>query len=171
MSATIPIAGDTEIDLAVASAKEAQREWISWPAERRRDALIGLADLVAQEFDEFARLTVNDYAPPISMAAGTMLTERYLRYYAGFVDKATGSSTPGVALPERERAEPHRARALRGGPGDPPLERTHGPGLGLAVAPALAAGNAVLVKPPELTPFAPYHFGQLCLRAGSRQDW
>src|SRR5262245_12593997 len=65
VNATIPMAGETEIDLAVASAAEAQREWMSWPSEKRRDALIRLADLVAEEFHEFARLTVNDYAPPI----------------------------------------------------------------------------------------------------------
>src|SRR4051794_19550539 len=94
VNATIQLAGAQEIDLAVKAAKQAQKEWMSWPAERRRDTLFKLADLVAEEFSEFARLTVNDYAPPISFAATTMVTERYIRYYAGFVDKATGSSTP-----------------------------------------------------------------------------
>lgn len=165
VDATIPLAGPVEIDLAVTAAKQAQREWISWPVERRRDALIALADLVGSEFDEFARLTVHDYAPPISFAAGSMLTERYLRYYAGFVDKGTGSSTPAspyasssvLNLVEHEPYGVVLAILPWNGPMVP---------MGLAVAPALAAGNAVLVKPPELSPFAPYHFGRLCLRAG-----
>lgn len=165
VNATIPVVGDAEIDLAVSTAKEAQKEWISWPPEKRRDALIKLADLVADEFDEFARLTVNDYAPPISMAAGTMLTERYLRYYAGFVDKATGASTPVSPYPNASvlnlvEHEPYGV-VLAILPWNGPMVP-----VGLAVAPALAAGNAVLVKPPELTPFAPFHFGQLCLKAG-----
>jgi aldehyde dehydrogenase (NAD+) len=165
VNATIPLAGRTEIDSALAAAKDAQKEWISWPVERRRDTLIRLADLVGEEFNEFARLTVNDYAPPISLAAGSMLTERYLRYYAGFVDKATGSSTPSspyansavLNLVEHEPYGVVLAILPWNGPMVP---------VGLAVAPALAAGNAVLVKPPELSPFAPYHFGQLCVRAG-----
>lgn len=165
VDATIPLAGEVEIDLAVEAAKQAQKEWISWPAERRRDALIALADLVASEFEEFARLTVHDYAPPISFAAGTMLTERYLRYYAGFVDKGTGSSTPASPYPNSAvlnliEHEPYGV-VLAILPWNGPMVP-----VGLAVAPALAAGNAVLIKPPELTPFAPYHFGQLCLRAG-----
>ena len=165
VNATIQLAGEVEIDLAVAAAKEAQEEWISWPAERRRDALIRLADLVAEEFNEFGRLSVSDYAVPISFAATTMLTERYIRYYAGFVDKATGSSTPAspysnsavLNLIEHEPYGVVLAILPWNGPMVP---------VGLAVAPALAAGNAVLVKPPELSPFAPYLFGQLCLKAG-----
>lgn len=161
----IPLAGEAEIDLAVKAAKDAQREWMSWPVERRRDTLLKLADLVAAEFDEFARLTVHDYAPPISFAASTMLTERYIRYYAGFVDKGTGSSTP---------ASPYAASAVLNLVEHEPygvvlaILPWNGPmvPVGLAVAPALAAGNAVIVKPPELSPFAPYHFGQLCLKAG-----
>ena len=165
VDATIPLAGDAEIDRAVQAAHEAQREWMSWPAERRRDALIKLADLVAEEFSEFARLTVNDYAPPISFAASTMLTERYLRYYAGFVDKGTGGSTPASPYPNASvlnliEHEPYGV-VLAILPWNGPMVP-----VGLAVAPALAAGNAVLVKPPELTPFAPYHFGRLCLKAG-----
>lgn len=165
VNATIPLAGLVEIDLAVAAAKQAQQEWVSWPVERRRDTLIALADLVAEEFNEFARLTVNDYAPPISFAATTMLTERYIRYYAGFVDKATGSSTPAspysnAAVLNLVEHEPYGV-VLAILPWNGPMVP-----VGLAVAPALAAGNAVLVKPPELSPFAPYHFGQLCLKAG-----
>jgi aldehyde dehydrogenase (NAD+) len=39
-------------------------------------------------------------------------------------------------------------------------------GIGMAVAPALAAGNAVVIKPPELAPMAPIRFGQICREVG-----
>lgn len=165
VNATIPLVGDVEIDAAIAAAKEAQREWMSWPAERRRDTLIRLADLVAEEHAEFGRLSVNDYAVPISFAGSTNLTERWLRYYAGFVDKVNGQTSPVSPYPNGSvlnliEHEPYGV-VLAILPWNGPMVP-----VGLGVAPALAAGNAVIVKPPELTPFAPFHFGNLCLKAG-----
>lgn len=165
VNATIPLAGQAEVDLAVSTAREAQREWMSWPSERRRDLLLDLADLVGEEFQEFGRLSVHDYAVPISFAASSMLTERYLRYFAGFVDKSTGSTGPVSPYPNGQVVnlvdhEPYGV-VLTILPWNGPMVP-----VGINACAALAAGNAVLVKPPELTPFAPYHFGQLALRAG-----
>jgi acyl-CoA reductase-like NAD-dependent aldehyde dehydrogenase len=162
-NATVPLAGAAEIDLAVASAGEAQREWAALPAGRRRDLLIDLADAVAADCAELSRLNVHDYAVPISMAGNSVYAERYLRYYAGYADKAHGTSAPcpggpfDVNLIEREPYGVIGVITPWNGPLVP---------VGLNVAPALAAGNAVVLKPAELTPFAPLRFGELCLRAG-----
>lgn len=64
-NATIVLAGAAEIDRAVASAREAQREWVALTADRRRDLLIDLADAVLEEFTELSTLNVHDYAVPI----------------------------------------------------------------------------------------------------------
>jgi acyl-CoA reductase-like NAD-dependent aldehyde dehydrogenase len=161
-NATIELAGEAEVDRAVASAREAQREWAALPVERRRDLLIDLADAVGEHLDELSRLNVHDYAVPIARAANSVLTERFLRYYAGYVDKSHGSSAPvanafDVNLIERE---PYGVVGV--------ITPWNGPMVvvGLNVAPALAAGNAVVLKPSELTPFAPLRFGELCLEAG-----
>ena len=161
-NATVQLAGPEDMDRAVASAREAQREWASLPPTRRRDLLTDLADAVGEHFAELSELNVHDYAVPISRAGHSFLTEKYLRYYAGYADKAHGTSAPGaglndVNLIEREPYGVVAAILPWNGPLVP---------VGLNVAPALAAGNAVVVKPAELNPFAPLRFGELCLAAG-----
>ena len=161
-NAAIPMAGAAEIDRAVESAWEAQREWVSHPVDRRRDLLLGLADLLRDRFGELAELNVHDYGVPLAVAGNSVLTERFFRYYAGYADKPHGTSTPvsgafDVNLVERE---PYGVVGV--------ITPWNGPlvVIGAAVAPALAAGNAVIVKPSELASLAPLRFGELCLEAG-----
>ncbi|SHN14640.1 aldehyde dehydrogenase family protein [Cryptosporangium aurantiacum] len=161
-NATITIAGAAEMDAAVRSAAEAQREWVSFPVDRRRDVLLDLADAVRDHQAELSELNTHDYAVPISMAGNSVLTERFLRYYAGYADKAHGLSTPvsggfDVNLVEREPYGVIGVIAPWNGALVP---------VGLAVAPALAAGNAVVLKPSELAPLAALRFGELCLEVG-----
>ena len=86
-NAVIPLAGAEEIDRAVESGWQAHRAWMSLTVDRRRDLLIGLADVVHAHLDELARLNVEDYAVPISYAGTALLLERFLRHFAGYVDK------------------------------------------------------------------------------------
>jgi aldehyde dehydrogenase (NAD+) len=161
-NATIELAGSEEIDHAVTVARAAQRHWLSYSVDRRRDLLMGLADLVAAHAAELAFINACDYGVPIAMAGNSILTERFLRYYAGYVDKLHGLSTPisgsfDVNIVERE---PYGVVAV--------ITPWNGPlvVIGSSVAPALAAGNAVILKPSELAPLAPLRFGELCLQAG-----
>lgn len=161
-NATIPLAGEPEIDRAVDSAWDAHREWISYPVDRRRDLLFALADMVRDHFTELTELNVHDYGVPVSVAGNSILTERFLRYYAGYADKTHGASTPVAAafdlnLVERE---PYGVVGVIA-PWNGPLVVA-----GAAVAPALAAGNAVVFKPSELASLAPLRFGELCIEAG-----
>jgi aldehyde dehydrogenase (NAD+) len=161
-NATVPLAGAAEIDRAVASAWDAHREWMSLTVDRRRDLLIDLADAVHDNLDELARLNVHDYAVPISFAGNGILLERFLRHYAGYVDKPHGSSTPvngsfDINLIERE---PYGVVGVIT-PWNGSLVVT-----GSCVAPALAAGNAVVLKPSEVAPLATLRFGELCVEAG-----
>jgi aldehyde dehydrogenase (NAD+) len=161
-NATVPLAGAVEIDRAVTSAAEAHREWMSLTVDRRRDLLIDLADAVHEKLDELARLNVHDYAVPISFAGNAILLERFLRHFAGYVDKPHGASTPvtgsfDVNLIERE---PYGVVGV--------ITPWNGSLVvsGSCVAPALAAGNAVVLKPSEVAPFAALRFGELCVEAG-----
>lgn len=161
-NATVTLAGAAEIDHAVTTAREAQREWIALTVDRRRDLLIDLADVVHQHLDELAALNVQDYAVPISFAGNAVLLERFLRHFAGYVDKPHGSSTPvsgsfDVNLIERE---PYGVVGVIA-PWNGALVVA-----GSCVAPALAAGNAVVFKPSELAPLAALRFGELCREAG-----
>ncbi|MEV0672796.1 aldehyde dehydrogenase family protein [Mycobacterium sp. NPDC050441] len=159
---TVDLAGAAEIDDAVQAATKAQREWVSLTVDRRRDVLIGLADVVHEHLGELAELNVADYAVPISFAGTAMLLERFLRHFAGYADKPHGLSTPvngsfDINLVERE---PYGVVGVIT-PWNGALVVT-----GSCVAPALAAGNAVVLKPSELAPFAALRFGELCLEAG-----
>lgn len=162
-NATIEIAGEAEIDRAVKSAREAQREWMSFTSERRRDLMNGLADAMKADTDRLAQLNVHDYAVPIVESPYHVgFAEGYIRYYAGFVDKAHGSSTPvsnrfDLNLIERE---PYGVVGVIA-PWNGPLVT-----VGLIVAPALAAGNAVVLKPSEISPFTSLRFGEICIEAG-----
>src|SRR5947209_5707110 len=158
----VQLAGADEIDRAVASAWGAHREWMSLTVDRRRDLLIDLADAVHENLDELSRLNVRDYAVPISFAGNALPLERFLRHCAGYVDKPHGSSTPvtgsfDVNLIERE---PYGVVGV--------ITPWNGALVvaGSCVAPALAAGNAVILKPSELAPLASLRFGELCVEAG-----
>lgn len=162
VNAVITMAGDEEIDRAVTSAAAAQRQWIVMTVEQRRDLLAALAAAVDAASDELAALNVHDYAVPIAMAANSSLAVKFFQYYAGWVDKATGQTSPvshsaDINLIEKE------AYGVVGVivPWNGPLV-----GIGMAVAPALAAGNAVVIKPPELAPMAPIRFGEICRQVG-----
>jgi acyl-CoA reductase-like NAD-dependent aldehyde dehydrogenase len=154
---TVPLAGISDIGDAVASARDAQRAWMSLTVDRRRDALIDLADVVHDHLDELALLNVHDYAVPISFAGTAHMLEWFLRHFAGYVDKPHGTSSPvngsfDVNLIERE---PYGVVAV--------ITPWNG-ALAVAascVAPALAAGNAVLLKPSEQAPLAALRFGEL----------
>jgi acyl-CoA reductase-like NAD-dependent aldehyde dehydrogenase len=159
---TVPLAGADDIDRAVASSWDAQREWMTLTVDRRRDLLIDLADVVHDHLDELALLNVHDYAVPISFAGTAHMLEWFLRHFAGYVDKPHGVSSPvngsfDVNLIERE---PYGVVGV--------IAPWNG-SLAVAascVAPALAAGNAVVFKPSELAPLAALRFGELCIEAG-----
>ncbi|ORA53512.1 aldehyde dehydrogenase [Mycolicibacterium chubuense] len=162
VNATVTLAGAAEMDRAVGCAREAQRQWMALTVDVRRDRLIDLADVIGEHRDELAALNVADYAVPISFAGTALLLERFLRHFAGYVDKPHGASTPvngsfDMNLVERE---PYGVVGVIA-PWNGSLAVA-----GSCVAPALAAGNAVVFKPSELAPLAALRFGELCLLAG-----
>jgi acyl-CoA reductase-like NAD-dependent aldehyde dehydrogenase len=161
-NAILPLAGADEIDRAVRSGWDAHREWISLTVDRRRDLLIDLADAVHENLDDLSRLNVHDYAVPISFAGNAILLERFLRHFAGYVDKPHGTTAPvtgsfDINLIERE---PYGVVGV--------ITPWNGSlvVIGSCVAPALAAGNAVVLKPSEVAPFAALRFGELCAEVG-----
>ncbi|WP_137145119.1 aldehyde dehydrogenase [Mycolicibacterium sp. CR10] len=161
-NATVVLAGETEIDQAVGSGTEAQKQWTALTVDRRRDKMIDLADVVHEHLDELAALNVHDYAVPVSFAGTALLLERFLRHFAGYADKPHGSSTPVNGSFDINLVE-------RGPYGVVGVITPWNGALAVAascVAPALAAGNAVVLKPSELAPLAALRFGELCLEAG-----
>lgn len=161
--ASVPLAGPAEVEMAVAAAKTAFSAWRKTPPAARRDLLNRLAALIKANAAEFARLGALENGTPISGGmVGPMITESWVSYYAGWADKIDGqvnSSFPSdqfsYTLPE-----PYGVIGL--------IITWNGPliSLGMKAAPALAAGNTVVIKPSEMTPFSAALFGKLALEAG-----
>lgn len=164
VDATIPLAGRAEVDLAARTAHEAFADWRrTRPSERRR-LLLQLADLIEANADEFARLGAIDNGTPIPVAAGLVASSiEWTRYYAGWADKLTSEVT-GSFGPDGEFSyslgQPYGVIGV--------IITWNGPLISLAmkIPAALAAGNTVVVKPSELTPFTAELFADLVEQAG-----
>lgn len=161
-NATVALAGAAEVDLAVSVARDAQRQWMSLTVDERRDKMIDLADVVRAHLSELAELNTRDYGVPISFAGNAVMVDQFLRHFAGYVDKPHGSSTPvsGSADLNFIEREPYGVVGV--------IAPWNGSLVVAAscIAPALAAGNAVVFKPSELAPLAALRLGELCLEAG-----
>ncbi|MEO3787548.1 aldehyde dehydrogenase family protein [Actinocorallia sp. B10E7] len=160
----IPLAGAAEIDQAVKAAHEAFQSWSRTAPSERRRLLMRLADLIDENATEFARRGTLDNATPMTAAAGMAGTSsEWVRYYAGWADKLSGDMTAmstdtgelGYTLPQ-----PYGVIGI--------IITWNGPLISLAmkIPAALAAGNTVVVKPSEMTPFSGELFADLVEQAG-----
>lgn len=164
VDAEIPMAGEKEVDEAVRVAHQAFQTWRNVkPAERGR-LLNRLADLIDSNADEFARRGALDNGTPLSTTAGApVLARDWTRYYAGWADKVEGQTTSTLG-PDGEfsytLAQPYGVIGI--------IITWNGPliSLGMKIPAALAAGNTVVVKPSELTPFSGELFADLVAQAG-----
>jgi len=131
------------------------------PEERGR-ILLRLADLLEAHAPEAAELAARENGSPVSVMQPGVYTAAWVRYYAGWVDKVEGALVPshGNAGVDMVRLEPYGVVGV--------IPPWNGPmmGMGQKAAPALAAGNTVVAKPPEIAPFGAYRFAELALDAG-----
>jgi acyl-CoA reductase-like NAD-dependent aldehyde dehydrogenase len=159
--AEIPRADAEVADAAVARAKAAYPAWRAVsPADRSR-LLHRLADALEAQLEPLARLEARNAGKPIGAARGEMgMVVDTFRYYAGAPERTLGDTIPvagGVAMTFRE---PLGVVALIT-PWNFPLTIAS-----WKLAPALAAGNTVVLKPAELTPLTALEFERIALEAG-----
>jgi acyl-CoA reductase-like NAD-dependent aldehyde dehydrogenase len=152
----LPRAGAEEADAAVARARAAYPGWRAIaPADRAR-LLHRLADVVEDRLEELAVLEARNAGKPIGDARGEMgMVLDTFRYYAGAPERLLGDTIPvggGQAFTVRE---PLGVVALIT-PWNFPLTIAS-----WKMAPALAAGNTVVLKPAELTPLTALRFERL----------
>lgn len=159
--ARFPVAGEIEVDRAVAAARAALPGWRRTPAVERAAVLHRLADLLRRDTDRLARVTTLENGTPIAMAgAHAPAAASWFDYYAGWTDKLTGGVQPTPGSLNYTRPEPVGVVAV--------VLTWNGPtaSIGMKAAAALAAGCTVVLKPPELAPFSASHVGALALEAG-----
>jgi betaine-aldehyde dehydrogenase len=159
--ARLPRAGASDADEAVARARSAYPAWRAVaPADRAR-LLHRLADALAERQEDLAVLEARNVGKPIADARGEMgMVVDTFRYYAAAPERALGDTIPvagGVAMTFRE---PLGVMALIT-PWNFPLTIAS-----WKLAPALAAGNTVVLKPAELTPLTALQFERIALEAG-----
>jgi acyl-CoA reductase-like NAD-dependent aldehyde dehydrogenase len=158
---TVPRAGVEEVDAAVAHAKAAYPAWRAIAPGDRARLLLRVASLVEERHEELSTLEARNAGKPIGDARGEigMVAETF-RYYAGGVERNLGDTIPvagGVAMTFRE---PLGVVGLIT-PWNFPLAIAS-----WKLAPALAAGNTVVLKPAELTPLTAMRFERLAVEAG-----
>ncbi|WP_405852676.1 aldehyde dehydrogenase family protein [Streptomyces sp. NBC_00090] len=159
--ATVPAATPAEVDAAVVRATAAQRGWAAAaPADRAR-LLRRFAAVVDEHVEELARLEVTEAGHTIGNARWEAGNVRdLLDFAAGGVERLNGRQIPVAGGLDVTILEPLGVVGVIA-PWNFPM-----PIAAWATAPALAAGNAVLLKPAETTPLTALRLAELALEAG-----
>ena len=163
--AECPIADADLVDRAVAAAKSALATsgWGRARPRERVNALHRWADLIEAEAVTLARLEAVASTRPIAelMKFDIPITVEQIRFYAEFADKECGDLVPTASDSVGLIAtEPYGVVGAIT-PWNFPISMA-----GWKLGPALAAGNAVVLKPSEMTPFATLYMAELSVRAG-----
>jgi acyl-CoA reductase-like NAD-dependent aldehyde dehydrogenase len=158
---TIPRAGVAEVDAAVARARAAYPGWRAVAPGDRARLLRRVVEAMEGAWEELALLEARNAGKPIASARGEIgMAIETFRYFAGAPERPFGETIPvagGLAFTVRE---PLGVVGL--------ITPWNFP-LAIAcwkMAPALAAGNTVVLKPAELTPLTALRFAGLALEAG-----
>ncbi|HEX3803103.1 MAG TPA: aldehyde dehydrogenase family protein [Solirubrobacteraceae bacterium] len=160
--ADFPTGGQADVDAAVEAARRAQPGWADVLPPDRGRVLHGIARRIRDQADELSNVESLDTGKPLRQAkADVQVAARYFEYYAGFADKLLGTSIPlGPDFVDYTTREPMGVSAQIASWNYPLQLGARG------IAPALAAGNAIVVKPAEEAPLSLLALGRLAMDAG-----
>ncbi|MFI6981747.1 aldehyde dehydrogenase family protein [Embleya sp. NPDC050154] len=153
--AEIAVGGEADVDRAVKAARKAFKSWSALPGAERAKYLFRIARLIQEHGRELAVLESIDNGKPIreSRDVDIPLVAAHFFHYAGWADKLAhagfGSDPKPIGV------------AGQVIPWNFPLLM-----LAWKVAPALAGGNTVVLKPAESTPLTALRFAEICVEAG-----
>jgi aminomuconate-semialdehyde/2-hydroxymuconate-6-semialdehyde dehydrogenase len=161
--AECPDSDASDVDAAIAAAKRAAPAWAAMPADERARLLGRLADLVERDLDALAALESRDAGKTVKLARSLDIPRAVsnLRFFAAAI-----TQWPSEAHAMEDRALNYTLRQPLGvvaciSPWNLPLYL-----FTWKIAPALAAGNAVVAKPSEITPCTAAKLGELSIEAG-----
>ncbi|HEX3391886.1 MAG TPA: aldehyde dehydrogenase family protein [Solirubrobacteraceae bacterium] len=164
--ANVPQAGAEDVNRAVAAARAAfeQGPWASMAPSERSRLINALADALEQRQQEIAEIESLDNGKPVKLArfVDVLGTVAHLRYFAGWATKIEGSvlpvTAPGMLCYTRREPVGVCGQIV---PWNFPLLMAS-----WKVAPALAAGCTIVLKPAEQTPLSALRLGELALEVG-----
>jgi acyl-CoA reductase-like NAD-dependent aldehyde dehydrogenase len=164
--AEVPQAGAADVDRAMSAAREAFEDgrWSGIAAAKRTRAMLALAEALEDHADELAELESLDNGKPVKLArrVDVPLAVEHLRYFAGWPTKIAGDVLP-VAQANMHCYTRKEPVGVCGQiiPWNFPLLMA-----AWKIAPALAAGCTIVLKPAEQTPLTGLRLGELALEAG-----
>jgi betaine-aldehyde dehydrogenase len=161
--AEVAMAGRADIDAAVAAATRAFPKWARLAAADRGRILLKLADLIEANAEELARLESLDTGHPLkdSRALDVPRTAACYRYFGGMADKFQGETIPVEAGFLNYTMREPVGVVGQVVPWNFPLMFTS-----WKMAPALATGNTIVMKPAEITPLTSLKIAELMAEAG-----
>jgi len=160
-----PSCDESAVERIVDSSARAfqSKDWQALAAAERGHMLLKLADLVEEQAEAMVALELADTGKPITqLRTGEIpLTSAIIRFYAGAADKVEGSIKSGS--PNEVLMQIHEPYGVVAGilPWNYPFVNA-----ALKVAPAIATGNAIILKPSQETPLGTLAFAKLCTEAG-----
>ncbi|MFT4047833.1 MAG: aldehyde dehydrogenase family protein [Solimonas sp.] len=163
VTSELTLAGAADVDAAVQAARAAFPVWRALTGDKRRDLLLRLAALIEQHLKPLAELLTIENGAPI-LAGPFMVTDavQKFRYFAGWADKIQGQTVATWGVPSHDYVayEPYGVIGA--------IVPWNGPlyAATMVMAPALAAGNCIVIKAPELAPYTVMRLAELCLEAG-----
>ena len=159
----IPESTEVDLELAVGAAEKAQPNWASLSLEKRAEILHKVADAIDDHSNELAKAEAVDNGKPFSLAKNVDIyrASSNIRFFAQAI---TQFSSESHAM--GDEAINYTLRDPIGivgciSPWNLPLYL-----FTWKIAPALAAGNAVIAKPSEITPMTAFLFSKICIEAG-----
>ncbi len=158
----VSLGGRAEISRAARAARTAQPAWNALSPQRRADVLDEISRRILGNVDELSRLESEDTGKPISQAVNDVrVCARYFQFYSRTIE-----SFYGATIPMGEGFEVFTSNEPYGVIGhilawNYPMQL-----FARAVAPAIATGNGVVVKPADETPRTAVRIAQLALEAG-----
>jgi aldehyde dehydrogenase (NAD+) len=152
-----------DVDLAVHAARSALAgPWGRLSATERGRVLVKIGQAVADHAEELARLEARDTGKPLTTARNDIaVLARYFEFYGGAADKVLGQSIPFVVGHQVTLIREPLGVTAHIVPWNYPAQM-----LGRSVAPALAMGNAAVLKPAEDTNLSALRFAEIAQAAG-----
>ncbi|WP_261566555.1 aldehyde dehydrogenase family protein [Frankia gtarii] len=158
----VPMAGPADIDAAVAAARKAFPAWKRMPANKRRQLMIDYARAILSADHLRQTIVFENGVPYAATPYALSWASELFEFNAGYADKIGGqvvTTFPGDAF-DYTLDEPYGVVAV--------IVPWNGPFIsyGQGLAPALAAGNTIVLKPPELAPYTCLALAELALEVG-----